>query len=88
MAEIDDCLMVKVVEARNIMTPSFGIPQAYAKVQVSRIPAYSLQTKLFRHEWLRMVCLQIGSGASESTEAADPGNNPVWEATTMVFTGM
>jgi hypothetical protein len=34
MAEIDDCLMVKVLEARNIMTPAFGVPQAYAKVQV------------------------------------------------------
>ena len=60
--EIDDCLMVKVLEARNLMVTESGTPQPYAEVRVGSV--------------------------SESTETSEASLNPVWESTTMVFTGI
>jgi len=41
MADLDDCLMVKVVEARNIMNTPMGPPAAVATVQVGKIALHN-----------------------------------------------
>lgn len=38
MADVDDALMVKVIEARNLMNGPIGQPQAFAIVQVESSP--------------------------------------------------
>ena len=35
--EVDDCLMVKVLEARNLMVTESGTPQPYAEVRVGSV---------------------------------------------------